>query len=117
MSHTYDRKQPAQHETATATLQEWCDEVFFASYRVHTRKQDEGFGKERVIAGGSGERIIRCTETPAALAKNRLALPDTIEFSWQAYASYFPQPASTPAGNIAGVVVDGSSKKGEVKNG
>ena len=113
MSDSYDRYQPALHETAAATLQEWCDEVLFASYRVHTRKQDEGFGKERVIAGGSGERIIRCTETPAALAKNRLALPDTIEFSWQAYANYFPQPqtASTPAGNIAGVVVDGSSKK------
>ncbi len=117
MSDSYDRYQPALHETAAATLQEWADEVLFASYRVHTRKQDEGFGKERVIAGGSGERIIRCTETPAALAKNRLSLPDTIEFSWQAYANYFPQPASVPASNIAGVVVDGSSKKGEVKNG
>jgi len=114
MSDSYDRYQPALHETAAATLQEWADEVLFASYRVHTRKQDEGFGKERVIAGGSGERIIRCTETPAALAKNRLSLPDTIEFSWQAYANHFPQPqtASTPASNIAGVVVDGSSKKG-----
>jgi hypothetical protein len=88
--------------------------VLFASYRVHTRKQDEGFGKERVIAGGSGERLIRCTETPGALAKNRLTMSETIDFSWAAYAHYFTQ---TPAGNIGGIVVDGSSKKVEVTNG
>ena len=113
MGDSYDRYQPALHQTAAATLQEWCDEVLFASYRVNTRTEEEGFGKKRVIAGGSGERLIRCTETPAALAKNRLTMPDVIEFNWQAYASYFPQVTPTaPAGNIAGVVVDGSSKKG-----
>ena len=114
MTDSYDRYQPALHETAAATLQEWCDEVLFASYRVHTRKQDEGFGKERVIAGGSGERLIRCTETPGALAKNRLTMPETIDFSWVAYSQFFTQ---APAGNIGGIVVDGSSKKVEVTNG
>ena len=114
MTDSYDRYQPALHETAAATLQEWCDEVLFACYRVHTRKQDEGFGKERIIAGGSGERLIRCTETPGALAKNRLTMPETIDFSWAAYAQYFTQAA--PA-NIGGIVVDGSSKKTEVTNG
>jgi hypothetical protein len=114
MTDSYDRYQPALHETAAATLQEWCDEVLFACYRVHTRKQDEGFGKERVIAGGSGERLIRCTETPGALAKNRLSLPETIDFNWTAYAAHFAQPTS---GNIGGIVVDGSSKKTEVTNG
>jgi len=40
-------------------------------------------------------------------------MPESIEFSWSAYASYFPQQqTAAPAGNIAGVVVDGSSKKG-----
>jgi len=115
MTDSYDRYQPALHETAAATLQEWCDEVLFASYRVHTRKQDEGFGKERIIAGGSGERLIRCTETPGALAKNRLTMPETIDFSWAAYAQYFTQ--AVPAANIGGIVVDGSSKKAEVTNG
>jgi len=116
MTDSYDRYQPALHETAAATLQEWCDEVLFASYRVHTRKQDEGFGKERTIAGGSGERLIRCTETPGALAKNRLTMPETIDFSWSAYAQYFTQPVPAAA-NIGGIVVDGSSKKTEVTNG
>jgi len=116
MTDSYDRYQPALHETAAATLQEWCDEVLFASYRVHTRKQDEGFGKERIIAGGSGERLIRCTETPGALAKNRLTMPETIDFSWAAYAQYFTQVVPAAA-NIGGIVVDGSSKKPEVTNG
>jgi hypothetical protein len=116
MSDSYDRYQPALHETAAATLQEWADEVLFATYRVHTRKQDEGFGKERVIAGGSGERLLRCTETPGALAKNRLTMPEAIDFSWAAYAQYFTQ-AAPAAANIGGIVVDGSSKKVEVTNG
>ncbi len=112
MTESYDRYRPVLHETASAAIQEWCDEVFFATYRVHTRTEEQGFGKERTIAGGTGERYLRCVETPAALAKNRLSLPESIEFSWQAYASYFPQQTAAPAGNIAGVVVDGSSKKG-----
>lgn len=115
---SYDRYRPALHETASATLQEWCDEVLFANYRVNIVKEDEGFGKKRAIAGGSGQRLIRCAETPAAMAKNRLTMPDTIEFNWASYSQYFPQQqTAAPAGNIAGVVVDGSSKKGEVKNG
>jgi len=106
---SYDRYQPALHETASALLQEWCDEVLFASYRVYLKKEDQGFNKERTIAAGSGERYLRCTETPAALAKNRLSLPAEAEFSWAAYAQHFNVAAP---GNIAGVVVDGTSKKG-----
>ena len=107
-SESYDRYQPALHELASATLQEWSDEVLFASYRVYLKKEDQGFSKERTIAAGSGERYLRCTETPAALAKNRLSLPAELEFSWAAYAQHFSQAAP---GNIAGVVVDGTSKK------
>ena len=112
MTDSYDRYMPALHETASAAIQEWADEVLFATYRVHTRTEEQGFGKERTIAGGTGERYLRCVETPAALAKNRLSMPESIEFSWSAYANYFPQQTAAPAGNIAGVVVDGTSKKG-----
>jgi hypothetical protein len=113
LTNGYDRYMPALHETASAAIQEWADEVLFATYRVHTRTEEQGFGKERTIAGGTGERYLRCVETPAALAKNRLSMPESIEFSWSAYSNYFPQQATAPAaGNIAGVVVDGTSKKG-----
>ncbi|NCY11868.1 MAG: ATP-binding protein [Burkholderiaceae bacterium] len=86
---SYDRYQPALHEQASATLQEWCDEVLFASYRVYTRKEDQGFDKKRTIASGASERYLRCVETPAALAKNRLNMPGEIEFNWAAYSQYF----------------------------
>ena len=32
----YDTYQPALHKLAAARLQEWCDEVFFASYKTFT---------------------------------------------------------------------------------
>jgi hypothetical protein len=88
LTDSYDRYQPALHETASALLQEWCDEVLFASYRVFTKKEDQGFSQKRTIASGSGERYLRCVETPGALAKNRLAMPDEIEFSWGAYSQH-----------------------------
>lgn len=106
---SYDRYQPALHETASSLLQEWCDEVFFASYRVMVRQEDQGFNKKRNIAVDGGERYIRTTETPAVLAKNRLGMPSEIPFprggGWAEYAKFFPTN-----GNIDGVVVDGSSK-------
>jgi hypothetical protein len=103
-SDAYDRYQPALHPLAGALLQEWCDEVLFASYRVFTRKEDQGFNKKRTLAVGDGERYLRTQETAAVLAKNRLGMPAEIEFSWDAYQAYFP-------GNIQGTVRDGSSKK------
>jgi hypothetical protein len=47
---SYDRFQPALHDSAAAMWQEWSDEVLFASYRVFVRKEDQGFNKERTIA-------------------------------------------------------------------
>jgi hypothetical protein len=106
---SYDRYQPALHESASSLLQEWCDEVFFASYRVMIRKEDQGFNKTRNIAVDVAERYIRTTETAAVLAKNRLNMPPEIPFprhgGWAEYAKFFPKP-----GNIDGVVKDGSSK-------
>lgn len=104
---SYDRYQPALHDSASALWQEWCDEVLFATYRVYTRKEDQGFNKERQIAVGGTERYIRTQESAGVLAKNRLGMPEEIAFTWEAYASHFPKT------NISGVVVDGSSKKKE----
>ncbi len=89
---SYDRYQPALHDSASAMLQEWCDEVLFASYRVFVRKEDLGFNKERGIAVGNSERYLRTQESAACLAKNRLeGMPAEIGFSWADYAKYFPK--------------------------
>jgi len=69
-------------------VQEWCDEVLFATYRVHTRTASEGFDRKRVQAIGTGERVLRTTERPAHVAKNRLALPDEIPLDHRVFAAY-----------------------------
>lgn len=87
---SYDRYQPALHDTASSMWQEWSDEVLFASYRVFVRKEDLGFNKERTIAVDANERYIRTQESAAVLAKNRLGMPAEIEFNWEAYQAHFP---------------------------
>lgn len=75
---TYDRYSPKLHKIASDILQEWCDEVLFATYKVNTTKISEGFNATRTQAYGSGERVLKTTERPTHLAKNRLNLPDEI---------------------------------------
>lgn len=84
----YDRYSPRLHKLASAIIQEWCDEVLFATYRVHTRKVDEQFGRAQHRGVGTGERIIRTTERPAHVAKNRLSLPDEIPLDYRIYAAF-----------------------------
>jgi len=88
---SYDRYVPRLHKHASAMVQEWCDAVLFAAYKVHTKAVDEGFGRTKAKGIGSGERIIRTTERPAHVAKNRLNLPDELPLDYQAYAQHLPQ--------------------------
>ena len=45
-------------------VQEWCDEVLFATYKVYTKQTDEGFDRKRSQGIGTGERIIRTVGAP-----------------------------------------------------
>ena len=85
---SYDRFVPRLHKTATALVSEWCDEVLFASYKVFTKVSDEGFSQKRAQGIGSGERVLRCTERPSHLAKNRLNLPDELPLAWAEFAKH-----------------------------
>ena len=84
----YDRYVPRIHKLASHVVQEWCDEVLFATYRVHVKQTKEGFDKKIIKGVGTGERIIRTTERPAHVAKNRLNLPDELPLDWNAYAQF-----------------------------
>lgn len=86
---TYDRYVPRLNKHASALVQEWCDEVLFATYRVHTKVSDEGFGRKKAKGIGTGERILRTVERPAHVAKNRLNLPDELPLDWNEYAIHF----------------------------
>lgn len=117
-SESYDRYSPDLHKSSCSLVQEWCDEVLFANFRVFTKKQDEG-NRSRTIAVGGKERFIRTSESASSVAKNRLNLPDELPLSWSAYANAMakhyasmqrePEVKSVGA-DIAGIVVDGSSK-------
>jgi hypothetical protein len=85
---TYDRYAPRLQKLASAMVQEWADEVLFAGYRVHTKSTDEGFNRKRAVGIGAGERILRTTERPAHVAKNRLNLPDEMPLDHRVYAAY-----------------------------
>jgi hypothetical protein len=84
----YDRYVPRLHKLAAALIQEWCDEVLFATYKVYTKQSDEGFNRKRTQGIGSGERIVRTQERPAHVAKNRLNLPEELPLDWNVYAQY-----------------------------
>lgn len=81
----FDRYSPKLHKLAAGIMQEWCDEVLYANYRVFTKTEGEGFTK-RTQGVGTGERIIHTSERPSHLAKNRANLPETLPLSWQEYA-------------------------------
>ena len=84
----YDRYSPRLNKHASALIQEWCDEVLFATYKVHTRQTEEGFDKTRTRGIGTGDRILRTTERPAHMAKNRLNLPEELPLDFRAYAEH-----------------------------
>jgi hypothetical protein len=85
---SYDRYVPRLHRLASQVLQEWCDEVLFATFKVYTKQTDEGFDRKRTQGIGTGERIIRTVERPAHMAKNRLSLPEEMPLDWNVYAQH-----------------------------
>jgi len=86
---TYDRYGPRLHKHASAMVQEWADEVLFATYKVQTKQVDEGFERKRTRAVGQPERVVYTTEGPAHVAKHRLpGLPDELPLDYRAYARH-----------------------------
>jgi hypothetical protein len=103
----YDYFSPAIHEEKETgcLLVQWCTEVLYMTTKVYTVTKDkEG---NRTIGVGGTERVIYTTETPSHVAKNRLGLPSEISFD-QFIESI---PKLPQAGNIAGIVNNGSSKQ------
>ena len=102
---SYDRYMPKLHRQSASLLQEWADEVLFATYKTFVRQQDEGFGRKRSIGIGGDDRVLKTCERPGYLAKNRLRLPEELPLNFADYAKYLPT-----RGNILGDVINGSSK-------
>jgi len=84
----YDRYAPRLNKHASALVREWCDEVLFACYEVSIKTEDKGFNQKRNQGKGQGKRILKTTERASHMAKNRLSMPDEMEFMWSSYAQY-----------------------------
>lgn len=132
------------NEGACKIIQEWVDEVFFMRKKKFVREQDAGFNRKQGIAISTEEREILTSESGWASAKNRLNMPTLIPLpqqnAWSVYMQYIianrptkpaiveqlppqgmaeitPVQAVQPSGDLAGVVVDGTSRSQKTVEG
>jgi hypothetical protein len=85
---SYDRYAPRLHKGASQLIQQWCDEILFATHKVYTVTEDAKFGQERKRGVGGQERVIRTEERAAFVAKSRLDLPDEMPLDWDVYSKH-----------------------------
>jgi len=81
---SYDRYELKLHKSASDLVKEYSDALLFANYKTFVKKQDVGFGSEKVRGLSSGERVLYTQEQPALVAKNRFGMPTEIPFTWDA---------------------------------
>jgi hypothetical protein len=118
----YQRIEPALEDTARNKICDWCTELLYIEPRMLTRSIDTGFNKKRQLAvGGEPCRVMQTRLTTGVRAKNRLNLPAEIQMNdedllWRiikktAASMLEEQPQVEAKGaDIAGIVIDGSSK-------
>ncbi len=89
---SYNKYEPDLDKRSCGMLQEWCDEVLFARYRVNTLKSDEGFNRERTrVIGQAGDRLVYTCEGPGYFAKRRIPMPHAIPLDFGQYVAYIKQ--------------------------
>lgn len=115
----YDRYAPdlwtnARNEGVGNMIQEWASEVFFARKKRFVRTEGKGFNERGVVAG-TEEREMLTSDSAYASAKNRLNMPPIVPMAWSEYHKYIvankpTKPAVASGADLAGMVVEGSSK-------
>lgn len=90
MTEPYDRFSPKLPKHCNALLQEWADVLMFAAFKVLIKRSESGFNKETARGITTGERLLHCVETPAYIAKNRYAMPENMEMSYENLLQYIP---------------------------
>jgi hypothetical protein len=85
----FDRFSPRLHKLASALVQEWCDEVFFCTYSAASNPQK--------VRNAEPERLMRTSEGPTHVAKNRLGMPAELPLEWAAYQYFIEQAYQVPA--------------------
>ncbi len=89
----YDRYSLKLNKHADSIVREWSDAVLFACRKMRVEKA-EGLGgklKAKPIGKDGGERVLRCTSGPAAVAKNRFGITGEVPMSWESLVPYFAE--------------------------
>jgi AAA domain len=98
---SYTSYQLRIHKRARGLVQDWSDAIGFLAPDLHVKEDDVAFNKKRGRAAGGSQRWLYWQPRPAFTAKNRYGLPAKMsvpaDFSYDALASYFPQPPAVTA--------------------
>ena len=93
---SYTSYQLRLHKRARGLVQDWADAIGFLAPDLHIQTEEAGFGRKRNRADGGSTRWLHFEARPSFVAKNRYGLPTKmpvpLDFSYEAIASYFPQP-------------------------
>ena len=97
----YDRWELKLSKKCAPLVKEWSDLLLFANFKTDIMV-DQSTGKAR--ATGGKKRVMYASHSAAYDAKNRLGLPDEMEFDFSSIASVIPggemasdEPAPSPA--------------------
>lgn len=77
----YERWTLKLNEKAGGAVREWAETVLFANHETFTKDN----ANERKIGFSTGRRLLYTTKTASHEAKNRFALPEELELSWDAF--------------------------------
>ena len=69
-------------------IHERADVIAFANTKVSVTQEGMGFSTTKKVTGTS--RTLSLVEKPAFIAKNRYAMPDQVDFEWNAFAQHLP---------------------------
>ena len=86
----YDTNALKLNKRAAAMATEYCDIVAFASHKMFTKIDEVNAKEKRVRAIATQDRVLRLSGSPAATAKNRYHMPETIPLSWEEFAKHLP---------------------------
>ena len=79
---SWDRYVIKLHRRASDLLQEHCDIIFFAAFKLgQVKRQGKGGGLTNKTI--KGDRCLYAVDNPAYLAKNRYNLPEELPFDWE----------------------------------
>ena len=75
----YDKYELKLHKGAAGYLREWADMVLFTNYEIHAVKSD---ARAKAQGVATGARLLYTSASAVYEAKNRFALPETLNLSF-----------------------------------